>query len=590
MANFSLLWLGLLLSGSICAQKTSYKVLLLPIDKAEPSFSFNTQFKNKEEASAYFSNLLPQMQAKGYWSASIDSLSIDSAGVFAAIYTGTRYQLKKIILPAEFTAFIEGTGSTKGKKKSIEEGDLTHYREQLLNYFEESGYPFARVGFDSIHIEGQEVVARMHIDKGNIYKIDSFSQQGSLRLQSGFLHRYLDLEKGAPYQKSKLEKIDQRLNELSFAAPGRSWDLSMLGTGAVVNVYLEPKRSNILNVLLGVMPVSTQTPENALQVTGDVNMLLRNSFRMGETLGINWQQIQYKSPRLNLIYQQPYLFDSKAGIDFSFELFKKDTQFVNLQIQLGVPYQFSLTQSGKLFLLRQQTNVTFVDTAFVRQNRKLPDLAGVNATSFGLDYQWNTTDYRLNPRRGNEIELSILGGTKKIVKSNDIENLKDRGNPGFDFASLYDTLKLNTFQAKIKLKAAHYIPTGRATVLKLGLAAGWYESGNYFRNELFQMGGFRLLRGFDEESIFARNYAVATAEYRLLSGKNAYFFGFLDAGYAGYRDEVQSFDNNFIGTGLGLALETKNSIINISWAIGKRNDLPLDLRQSKIHLGFINFF
>jgi hemolysin activation/secretion protein len=140
------------------------------------------------------------------------------------------------------------------------------------------------------------------------------------------------------------------------------------------------------------------------------------------------------------------------------------------------------------------------------------------------------------------------------------------------------------------LNAAQYIPTGRATVLKLALAAGWYESGNYFRNELFQIGGFRLLRGFDEESIFARNYAVGTAEYRLLSGKNAYFFGFLDAGYAGYRDEVQSFNNSYIGTGLGLALETKNSIINISWAIGKRNDLPLDLRQSKIHLGFINFF
>ncbi len=589
MAKFSLFWIGLLLAGGICAQTAGYKVLLVPVDKAEPAFPFSTQFKNKEEASNYFNNLLPQMQAKGYWSASIDSISFDSTCAFAAIYTGTRYQLKKVILPPEYAPFLEGMGS-KNKKILREDANLTRYREQLLNYFEESGYPFARVGFDSIHIKGQEVVARMKIDKGNIYKIDSFSQQGSLRLQPGFLHRYLDMEKGAPYQKSKLEKIEQRLNELTFATPGRSWDLSMLGTGAVVNVYLEPKRSNILNVLLGVMPVSSQTPGNSLQVTGDVNMLLRNSFRVGETLGINWQQIQYKSPRLNLLYQQPYLFGSKAGIDFYFELFKKDTQFVNLQIQLGVPYQFSLTQSGKVFLLRQQTNVTSVDTSFVLLNGRLPDLAGVNATSFGLDYHWNTTDYRLNPHKGSEVILSILGGTKKIIRSNDIENLKDPSNPGFDFASLYDTLKLNTFQARIKLNAAQYIPTGRATVLKLALAAGWYESGNYFRNELFQIGGFRLLRGFDEESIFARNYAVGTAEYRLLSGKNAYFFGFLDAGYAGYRDEVQSFNNSYIGTGLGLALETKNSIINISWAIGKRNDLPLDLRQSKIHLGFINFF
>lgn len=590
MAKFSLLGFCLLFAGLSYAQKTSFKTKLILVDKAAPAFTFPEQFNNQQEAAAYFDNLLPEMQAKGFWAASVDSLYLDSLSVYAEVFTGKQYRLKKVLLPPEYEVFFAGEGSKKRKNKTGDPGDLSFYREQLLDYFEENGYPFAKVGFDSIQMEGQEVVARISVEKGNIYKIDSFSQQGALRMQPAFLHRYLDLPRGAPYQKSKLEKIEQRLNELPFATPERPWDLSMLGTGAVVNLYLQPKRSNVMNVLLGVMPVSTQTPDNKVQVTGDVNILLRNSFRVGETLGINWQQIQYKSPRLNLLYQQPYLFGSKAGIDFYFELFKKDTQFVNLQIQLGVPYEFSLNQSGKILLLRQQTNVTSVDTGFVKQNRQLPDLAGVNSTSFGLDYHWNTTDYRLNPRKGSDVQLSVLGGTKKIIRSNDIENLKDPANPGFNFASLYDTLQLNTFQARVKLNAARYIPMGRATVLKIGLAAGWYESGNYFRNELFQIGGFRLLRGFDEESIFARNYAVGTAEYRLLSGKNAYFFGFLDAGIAGYRDEVNSFQHNYIGTGLGLALETKNSIINISWAIGKRNDLPLDLRQSKIHLGFINFF
>ncbi len=590
MAKFSLLWFGMLLQGALYAQNAGYKTTLKRVDEASREFVFQTNFKNNQDAAVYFENLIPKMQAQGFWAASIDSLHLDSLSAYAEVFTGNRYRLKKVLLPPEYEPFFSSNLSKKSKKRPEDEEDLSFYRDRLLDYFEENGYPFAKVSFDSIQMEGNEVVAHMSVDKGNIYKIDSFSQQGALRMQPAFLHRYLDLPKGAPYQKSRLEKIEQRLNELSFATPERPWDLSMLGTGAVVNVYLQPKRSNVLNVLLGVMPVSTQTPDNKVQVTGDVNMLLRNSFRVGETLGINWQQIQYKSPRLNLLYQQPYLFGTKAGIDFYFELFKKDTQFVNLQVQLGIPYEFSLNQSGKILILRQQTNVTSVDTNFVKQNRQLPDLAGVNATSFGLDYHWNTTDYRLNPRKGSDVQLSLLGGTKKIVRSNDIENLKDPSNPGFDFANLYDTLKLNTFQAKIKLNASRYIPTGRATVLKLGLAAGWYESGNYFRNELFQIGGFRLLRGFDEESIFARNYAVGTAEYRLLSGKNAYFFGFVDAGYAGYRDQVQSFQHNYLGTGLGLALETKNSIINISWAIGKRNDLPLDLRQSKIHLGFINFF
>jgi len=291
-----------------------------------------------------------------------------------------------------------------------------------------------------------------------------------------------------------------------------------------------------------------------------------------------------------MLYQQPYLFGSKAGIDFYFDLFKKDTQFVNMQVRFGMPYEFSLSQLGKVLFLYQQTNVSTVDTNFVKQNRQLPDLGATSATSLGIDYTANSTDYRLSPRTGNELNISIAGGTKSIQPNADIENLKDPNNPDLDFSGLYDSISLNTFQFRIKVMAAKYFPMGRASVLKIGVTGGLYESGNYFRNELFQIGGFRLLRGFDEESIFAKDYGVLTTEFRLLSGKSSYFFGFVDGGYARYKDQLQQFGNSFIGSGLGMVLETKNSLINISWAIGKRNDLPLDLRQSKIHLGLINFF
>jgi len=41
---------------------------------------------------------------------------------------------------------------------------------------------------------------------------------------------------------------------------------------------------------------------------------------------------------------------------------------------------------------------------------------------------------------------------------------------------------------------------------------------------------------------------------------------------------------------LGMAIETKAGIINLSYAVGKRNDTNLNFRQSKIHLGFISLF
>ena len=119
--------------------------------------------------------------------------------------------------------------------------------------------------------------------------------------------------------------------------------------------------------------------------------------------------------------------------------------------------------------------------------------------------------------------------------------------------------------------------------------AGIYQSANYFRNELFQIGGYKLMRGFDEESQFVSQYTLGSLEYRLRLSTNSYFFGFVDGGWGKHLLELQR-NHSYFGTGLGLSFETKAGIINLAWAIGKRDDTELNLRQSKVHLGFASYF
>ena len=116
------------------------------------------------------------------------------------------------------------------------------------------------------------------------------------------------------------------------------------------------------------------------------------------------------------------------------------------------------------------------------------------------------------------------------------------------------------------------------------------QSGNLFRNELFQIGGYRLLRGFDEESQYLSHYAIATIEYHYLVGQDSYFYVLADGGWGRNNSQNNTVNYGYFGTGLGLAFETKAGIFNLAWAIGKRNDTQFNLRQSKIHFGFINYF
>ena len=56
------------------------------------------------------------------------------------------------------------------------------------------------------------------------------------------------------------------------------------------------------------------------------------------------------------------------------------------------------------------------------------------------------------------------------------------------------------------------------------------------------------------------------------------------------KSNSASFDHTYLGLGTGLAFETKTGVFNIAYAVGKRNDQSFDLRQSKIHIGFISVF
>ena len=142
---------------------------------------------------------------------------------------------------------------------------------------------------------------------------------------------------------------------------------------------------------------------------------------------------------------------------------------------------------------------------------------------------------------------------------------------------------------RVVASAAQFIPLGGQSTFKIGLNGGIYQSPTYFRNELFQIGGFRLMRGFDEESQFVSQYAVGTAEYRLRTAMNSYFFAFIDGGWGNHLLEAKR-SHTYFGTGLGLSFETKAGIINFAGALGKRDDTNINLRQVKLHLGFASYF
>ena len=584
---------GMLLCLSVHAQ-TNYQLHYHFVDTAlQPSqLGLQQSFSNKSSCAEYIFQISPLLQKKGLIAASVDSVVVDSSAAHVWLYVGKLFKWKNLradSIPQDWLN-ISGYREKNFTNQVLNMQPVNQVQQRLLNKLENSGYPFAKVYLDSFMMGDDGISAVLKVSKGPLYKIDSIRVFGEAKVSNKFLQRYLEIPNGSIYDKQKLMGISRKLLQLPYITEERPWNVNLLGTGSILNLYLKEKKNSQINGIIGFLPSNDQLGGNKLLITGDFNLNLKNGFGLGESLMILFQQIQVESPRLQLSYQQPFLFGSAFGADFSFDGFKKDSSFLNITLQAGVQYSFGGNKSGKIFFQQFLTNINSVDTLAIRINKRLPDQIDQTTTNIGLDYEWFNTDYRFNPRKGYDLKFTGSAGIRRIRENNSITQIKNPADPNFNYKSLYDSIQTRTYAFRLRVNAARYFKAGKQTVLKTALNTGIVQSPNLFRNELFQIGGFRLLRGFDEESIFASAYAVATMEYRLLIGLNSYLYAFTDGGWVRNKSQVANTTNNFIGAGLGMAIETKAGIFNITFAAGKRNDVPLNLRQSKIHFGYVNFF
>ncbi|MDR0791819.1 MAG: hypothetical protein LBE82_00810 [Chitinophagaceae bacterium] len=571
--------------------QTNYRFKIIPIDSSNIFFekiSFTDTFSTKAEYVSYLYKLPEQLAAQGFISASVDSIHEDSSSAKAYLFLGQKYLWRNLYIPDSLWELLNDWGyqKTSFNNQPFDPKKVSAVYEKLLDYYAQNGHPFAKISLDSLQLNEGMVSAKLNVDKGFIYYIDSIRIMGNCKLSSYFLHRYLDIKEHELYNIDKLKTIDNRLRELPYVTQTKSWDITMTTGGAILNLYLAEKKSNQVDAIVGFLPANGDLGGKLL-VTGEVHLNLKNAFSSGEALSVNWQQLQARSPRIDLSFQKPYLFHSPYGIDFAFDLYKRDSFFVNINAQMGVTYAISAHQSAKIYGLLTSSRLLNVDTAQIISTKQLPNQIDVSTANIGFQYMVNTTNYRFNPRRGNELNIYALAGNRKIHENTSITGIKD---PDFNYSSLYDSLKLNSYQLKANVVAAHYFPVGKLSVFKTGINAGAFSAPGAFVNELFQIGGLKTLRGFDEESIYANNYGIGTLEYRILAGQNSFFSAFSDIGWAQYNSNNVKFSHSYIGLGIGMTFETKTGIFTLNWAIGKSDDTNFNFGQSKIHLGFVTVF
>lgn len=534
-------------------------------------------------------DLIDSLRQTAFLTASIDSLIQQDSIYSAYLFLGKQYDNFQISNGNIDRFLLKGTGVTRFFDQPISYFQLKDIQEKLLVAAENNGYPFAITQLEKIRIDKNEVQAKLFLEKGKLIRLAPLKTEGEGQLTTNYLEHYLGLKAGDLYQKDKILASSQRLQELPFIKETRSPVVRFKDTEATVNLFIDPKKANRFDFLIGVLPNNQESGK--VLITADIDAEFQNQFGKGERIHFEFEQLRPETQQIILETSYPYLLNTPLGIDFEFGLYKRDSTYRDLIWNFGLQYLLEGGNYVKAFSKNTSSALLTIEERAIIRNRQLPQNLDIRNSAFGLAYQLEKLDYRFNPRNGWLLHLEGSAGFKTIKRNNKIIDLVDENDLTFDFASLYDNLDLNTFQYQLIGRVDKYFPVQKRSALKTSIQGAAIISENpIFRNEQFRLGGNQLLRGFDEESIFATSYVLGTLEYRYLIGQNSYFFVFGDIGYINNKTNENDFSNRPIGIGAGMTFETKAGIFGISYALGKLENAAFEFRTAKVHFGFVSLF
>ena len=536
----------------------------------------------------YYADYVTELLSKGYVVANLDTFYCLKDTCMAMIYQGAKYTIGHIKMSSDQISILESTGLKRNRLlgKSIDSSQLNKVLKTLVDHHTNIGYPFAKANYDSVEIVNNKLNAHIKMDKGRLFTFDSIQMEGKIILNKKFLYRFLDIKPGEPYAQDKVVRSNKRLNDLQFIKQSKTPAVNFVNDKAALILSLDPKPSSRFDFLIGVLPQQNPDGSRKWNITGDLTAELNNNFGQGEYIFLQLKRLKPENLELQLKSTLPYIAGLPVGSHVDFRIFKNASQNIDLFFDGGFQYLFGGFNNIKLYGSYRSSRLLEINTDQILASRRLPGSLDISYSGVGLGLALRDLDYRFNPSKGYSVEINTIVGSKKILSNVTITQLEG-------FENSYDTLKLVSLQADIDLNAAYYIPVKNWAALKFGGTAGIrYNQNQIQTNELLRVGGNKLLRGFDEESILTDFYAFTTLEFRFLFDQNSYMsLPFVDYGVTRVIDaNGQMVMDNVMGVGMGLNFGTAAGIFNLSFAAGRNLGNPWDFGNMKIHFGYVNLF
>ena len=190
-------------------------------------------------------------------------------------------------------------------------------------------------------------------------------------------------------------------------------------------------------------------------------------------------------------------------------------------------------------------------------SRKTSIIEKSSFKKLGVLWNMSALDNILNPSSGKEIYLKYY----YIFNNIDKKDLRKQA---------------------IEIRWAKYFDLGKQFVLEFDVNANVIENKQLTEFEVYELGGAKSLRGFNEDVFSGFRVGWSDIELRYLFGQNSRFFAF---GAYGYIENQNYKYSDLFSFGFGLRTHTKIGLLGIDYGLGIQNGEMRNPLDGIIHIG-----
>jgi hypothetical protein len=537
-------------TSAVCSQDFSLEI---NSNKAAENIflsKINYETKHSDSTALYIelNRVQKHLKMNGYFLSRIDSVSKKGEKYIA--YLNLDKKIDSVLL----------------KHKSIDNQILQKYNfknnyiripinqlEEILNdistFQELKGNAFSKIKLKKLRIDHKTLYAEIDLTTSKKRKIDKIILKGYDNFPESFIKNYLNINSKTTFNKKKLIEISKLSKGLDFVSETKPPEILFKKDSTLIYVYLKKIQGSSFDGL-----VNFNSQENGkLQFNGYLDLKLKNILNKGEQLNLLWNSFGNEKQEFSISVKTPYIYNSKLSPEFTFSIYKQDSTFLNTHLNVNLKYQ--IKNNANLFV------------------------------SFDSENSENNTKTSSNNISTYENYFLGFGYEYKILKNdffrNDLFFIKI--NPSFGKRKIIDNASQ---QIKIETTIAYLLDLNRKNSIYFRNETGILNSTNYFDNELYRIGGNNSIRGFNEQSIFVKNYLLQNIEFRYQTSRSSYMYTITDLALittTNSKEKLYSF-------GLGYLFNSNSSQINISTAVGTNTKNPLDFKNTQFFVNWVNFF